>query len=419
MNKSTFKKVAALTLVAAFGGLSAFAQDGGAKVFGGAKQFRTWSIGINGGVAAPVIFLGGHNDYNEWDANFGYGAYIQKQITHAFGLKLDYQGGKVSGTYNGNTNGQVNPGFPSFETTINYAASLQAQIDLTSLLLKRDSKVALYVQGGYGLTGYDPGDGAKRTEQFIPVGGGLKFKLSEGINLDLGYTMNFLDADNLDRTWFGPTNDKWSYGYAGLSFALGNKSKKNLDWVNPYALMYDELKDNELRQEVEALKSRVAATEGDVSNIKKDSDGDGVSDVFDKEPNTPAGNVVDGAGRTIVFPKQEVAPTPEAPSNTIQFDFNSDKLRPESAPAIENLASELKSSNGKLLLEGHASAEGTEAYNMDLSKRRATSVKKALVKAGVKSGNITTKGYGETRPVASNDTEEGRQKNRRVEFKQQ
>ncbi|MOA45344.1 Outer membrane porin F precursor [compost metagenome] len=56
---------------------------------------------------------------------------------------------------------------------------------------------------------------------------------------------------------------------------------------------------------------------------------------------------------------------------------------------------------------------------MDLSKRRASSVKKALVKAGVKSGNITTKGYGETRPVASNDTEEGRQKNRRVEFKQQ
>ncbi|UKJ08117.1 OmpA family protein [Solitalea lacus] len=414
MKKSNFF---ALVLAAAFA-VPAFAQDGGAKVFGGAKQFNTWSIGVNGGVTAPVIFLGGHNDYNEWDANFGYGAYIQKQITHAFALKLDYQGGKVSGSYNPNENGQGNPGFSSFETTINYAASLQAQIDLTSLLWKRDSKVALYVQGGYGLTGYKP-DSETRTEQFFPVGGGLKFKLSERIGLDLGYTMNFLDADNLDRTWYGSANDKWSYGYAGLNFSLGNKSKKNLDWANPYALMYDELKDDQLRQEVEALKSRVAATEGDVSNMKKDSDGDGVSDVFDKEPNTPAGNVVDGAGRTIVFPKPEPTAAVAEQSNTIQFDFNSDKLRPESMGAIENMANELKASGGKMLLEGHASAEGTEAYNVDLSKRRASSVKKALVKAGVKSGNITTKGYGETRPVASNDTEEGRQKNRRVEFKVQ
>ncbi|MCO4293002.1 OmpA family protein [Solitalea sp. MAHUQ-68] len=418
MNKSTFKKIAAMSLVAAFSSLSAFAQDGGAKVFGGTKQFRTWQIGVNGGVASPVVFLGGHNDYNEWDANFGYGVYIQKQLTHAFGLKLDYQGGKVAGSYNGSTNAQGYPGFDSFSTTINYAVSLQGQVDLTSLLWKRDSKVALYLQGGYGLTGYKP-DGDTRTEQFIPVGGGLKFKLSEGIGLDLGYTMNFLDADNLDRTWYGPSNDKWSYGYAGLNFALGAKEKKNLDWANPYALMYDELKDNQLRQEVEALKSRVAANEGEIANVKKDSDGDGVSDIFDKEPNTPAGNVVDGAGRTIVFPTPAPVAAPVEQSNTIQFDFNSDKLRPESAGAIESMASELKASGGKMLLEGHASEEGTEKYNMDLSKRRAASVKKALVKAGVKSGNITTKGYGETRPVASNDTEEGRQKNRRVEFKVQ
>ncbi|POY39168.1 flagellar motor protein MotB [Solitalea longa] len=417
MNKFTFKKIAAMTLVTAFSGLSAFAQDGGAKVFGGTKQFRTWQIGVNAGVAAPVVFLGGHNDYNKWDANFGYGLYVQKQLTHAFGLKLDYQGGKVAGSYNGSTNNQGYPGFNSFSTTINYAVSLQGQVDLTSLLWKRDSKVALYLQGGYGLTGYKP-DADTRTEQFFPVGGGLKFRLAEGIGLDLGYTMNFLDADNLDRTWFGPSSDKWSYGYAGLNFALGAKEKKNLDWVNPYALMYDELKDDQLRKEVEALKSRVAANEGEVSNLKKDSDGDGVSNIFDKEPNTPAGNVVDGAGRTIVFP----TPAPVAAveqSNTIQFDFNSDKLRPESSGAIESMANELKASGGKMLLEGHASEEGTEAYNMDLSKRRAASVKKALVKAGAKSGNITTKGYGETRPVASNDTEEGRQKNRRVEFKVQ
>jgi len=419
MNKSTIKTVAALSLAAVFGTLSAFAQDGSmssAKVFGGAKQFRTWSIGVNGGVITPVVLIGGTNDFNQWDANFGYGAYIKKQISHAFALKLEYTGGKVAGTFvpadNGLTSGA------NFDTQINYALALKGQVDLTSLFLKRDSKVALFVQAGYGITGYDP-DGNTRDEQYIPVGAGLKFKLSDRIGLDLGYDMNFLDADNLDARWLnGTSKDKWSYGYAGLEFSLGSKAKPNLDWSNPVAMMYDELKDEELRKEVAALKSRVAATEGDIANIKKDTDGDGVSDVFDKEPNTPAGNVVDGAGRTIIFPEPK-ADTVATPKNTIQFDFNSDVIRPESQVAIDALASELKASGSKVLIEGFASAEGTEAYNMNLSKRRANSAKKALVKAGVSKSNLTTVGYGESRPVASNDTEEGRQKNRRVEFKMQ
>ncbi|SMO58686.1 OmpA family protein [Solitalea koreensis] len=418
MNKSTLKTVAALSLAAVLGTLSASAQDGSvssAKVFSGAKQFRTWSFGVNGGVMTPVVFIGGTNDFNTWDGNFGYGAYLKKQISHAFAIKLDYTGGKVSGGFTPGDNGLS--GGANFDTNIDYALALKGEIDLTNLFMKKDPKVALFADFGYGLTGYKP-DANSRTEQFIPVGGGIKFKLSQGTNLELGYSMNFLDADNLDARWLnGTSKDKWSYGYAGLSFAFG-KGKENLDWVNPNALMYDELKDNELRNEVAALKSRVAATEGDVANLKKDSDGDGVSDVFDKEPNTPAGNVVDGAGRTIVFPKETVSAMP-VDKNTIQFDFNSDVLRPESQAAIEALAADLKASGAKVSIEGHASAEGTEAYNMNLSKRRANSAKKALIKAGVSKSNLTTVGYGESRPVASNDTEEGRQKNRRVEFKMQ
>ena len=72
--------------------------------------------------------------------------------------------------------------------------------------------------------------------------------------------MNFLDGDNFDGyLWLNQaTKDKWSYGYAGLEFSLGSSAKPNLDWVNPIALMYDELKDPTLRQEVEALKGRVS-----------------------------------------------------------------------------------------------------------------------------------------------------------------
>ncbi|MNS02052.1 putative lipoprotein YiaD precursor [compost metagenome] len=239
--------------------------------------------------------------------------------------------------------------------------------------------------------------------------------------------MNFLDADNLDRTWFGPSNDKWSYGYAGLNFALGSKSKKNLDWVNPYALMYDELKDNELRQEVETLKSRVAATEGDVSNIKKDADGDGVSDVFDKEPNTPAGNVVDGAGRTIVFPKTVSKPKVEdkiaqwnADFKNILFDTGKATIRPESLSILEKAANEMAEyPQYKFYVDGYTDNVGNAKTNKTLSQKRAAAVAQALKNNGVEASRIKSRGFGSEKPKCSNKTTEGKQCNRRVEIKLQ
>ena len=179
-------------------------------------------------------------------------------------------------------------------------------------------------------------------------------------------------------------------------------------------MMYDELYDPALRAEVEALKGRVSAVETAVSDLKKDSDGDGVSDQFDKCPNTPAGTVVDGAGCAIVFP---AAPTGvgEAYSN-IQFDFDSSVLRTSSYPALDATSAELRSSGATATLKGYASSEGTAAYNMQLSKDRANSVKTYLVNSGVDAGKLKVKGYGETNPIADNSTEEGRVLNRRVEI---
>ena len=81
------------------------------------------------------------------------------------------------------------------------------------------------------------------------------------------------------------------------------------------------------------------------------------------------------------------------------------------------MAKEVRDNNSTVTLDGYASAEGTEAYNMTLSKDRANSVKQYLVNAGVSSSSITANGYGEANPVASNSTEEGRVQNRRVEIK--
>jgi outer membrane protein OmpA-like peptidoglycan-associated protein len=98
------------------------------------------------------------------------------------------------------------------------------------------------------------------------------------------------------------------------------------------------------------------------------------------------------------------------------FDFDSDVLRTESRNNLDNLASNLSSfGDSKLLLVGHTDAQGTDSYNLDLSRRRATAVASYLESRGVSSARVETAGRGETEPIAPNDSDTGRQENRRVE----
>jgi len=185
------------------------------------------------------------------------------------------------------------------------------------------------------------------------------------------------------------------------------------------------LYDAALRAEVEALKGRVTNVETAVADLKKDSDGDGVPDQFDKCPNTPAGTVVDGSGCAIVFPKPDTvkvgaaaAAVATAPYSNIQFEFDSSVLRTSSYPVLDATSADLRSTGKTLTLAGYASSEGTAAHNMKLSKDRANSVKTYLVNSGVPAKHLKIKAYGETHPVADNSTEDGRVLNRRVEFHQ-
>ena len=442
MNYSTLKKGVAASLVALVGVTTlASAQDApattsSAKVFGGRAQYRTWSLGVNAGVLSPVVVTGGSNDFTNWDVNLGYGISLRKQLGHAFGLEGNVFRGKVSGNNEDAAGGAI-AGIREFETELAYSADLRGVVNVATVdFLRRENSVNFFVTAGYGVAAYRTAfngantgdlpenygsDGDKKyiKEAYIPVGAGIKFKVSDRVSFNLAYTMNFVDGDNFDGTYAkGTSKDKFSYSSAGLEFSLGSKAKPNLDWVNPLALMYDELKDPSLRQEVEALKNRVANVEKSVEDLKKDSDGDGVADMFDKEPNSAAGAVVDGSGRTIKFPEQTQTATPASGVTgfeTIGFEFNSSVLKTESYPTLDKLSSVLRENGGKVTVNGHASSEGTAAYNMKLSKDRANSVKTYLVNSGVSASSVVTKGLGETQPIASNDTEEGRIQNRRVE----
>lgn len=98
------------------------------------------------------------------------------------------------------------------------------------------------------------------------------------------------------------------------------------------------------------------------------------------------------------------------------FDFDSDVIRGEARANLDELAASLEEYDGSdLLIVGHTDAKGTETYNQDLSERRAQAARRYLASRGVDSARIDIRGRGEYEPVASNETESGRQLNRRVE----
>lgn len=103
--------------------------------------------------------------------------------------------------------------------------------------------------------------------------------------------------------------------------------------------------------------------------------------------------------------------------DNLQFEVGKDIIKPESFPSLDVLAQTLTDApTWKLKLSGHTDNTGSAAFNLALSKKRAEAVKKYLVSKGVTADRITTEGLGSTKPIASNDTAEGRNANRRVEF---
>lgn len=102
----------------------------------------------------------------------------------------------------------------------------------------------------------------------------------------------------------------------------------------------------------------------------------------------------------------------------IFFDFNKADLRPESRTDLRYLVEMLKAHpQYKIQIEGHTDSVGSEQFNQKLSEARANAVKQYLVAQGIATKRLTAKGFGASRPVASNATEEGRQRNRRTEFR--
>lgn len=254
----------------------------------------------------------------------------------------------------------------------------------------RDPRFSPYFGVGFGgITTERKGTSVSSTDPFADVGlGFMKFFEISGTELgfraDLRYRHIFFDEDALG----GTSQD--DLGEAVLKFGL----------VIPLG------------------PKPVAAAPKPAACV--DSDGDSVCDTADLCPETPKGTPVDAKGCPVE--KKADKGDPNQKFEDVHFAFDQSDLTDYAKSLLDNAAkviNDLSKNYPELKVDvaGHTDWVGTDGYNQGLSERRANVVKQYLLRKGVDGGRITTQAYGESRPKATNETDEGRALNRRGEVR--
>lgn len=399
------------------------------------KSFRTWSIGLNGGMLTHYTPFNGQSngDFNTPQESWGYGGYIKKQILPGFGIQADFLAGKLKGKRANvlpTGTAQDNSGF---DTRIDWSAALSGNFTIANLSLnQKRSFLSPYVTAGAGYmssngsvygTAADGSTGYQKN-WFIPIGAGFKIGVSKGVNIDLGYKVSFMKANDFDGL-NGGSNDRFSYAHAGVEIALGKKGTSQLSNYSPIAAIREEsaAESAELRRALSTSEQNRLRDQEQYARDLGDDDADGVANKFDKCPGTPANTVVDGAGcplktptpQKIIITEEDRRVVGEAIKN-LEFDLGKATIKERSFETLNRVARLLVDKNFSLKLAGHTDNTGSMALNLRLSKERAEAVKSYLVSQGANPSRIEATGYGPNQPIASNKTAEGRQQNRRVEF---
>ncbi|WP_316829402.1 OmpA family protein [Pedobacter aquatilis] len=418
------------TMLVALLGLSSqlFAQDttpassGTSGTRFGEKSFRTWTVGVHGGILSPNTIFGSGSVRAKEFKSIGYGANIRKQILPSLGLQADFLRGDIKST----------TGTTDFTQSVQWSGALTAVFNVANININNENGVLIpYIKGGAGYmsSDYSAATGTTVTESngregwFIPVGAGVKLGVAKGINIDLGYDVNFIKSpESLPKSRF-------AYAHAGLEFALGSKEKPQLQNYSSLANLRKESAEEsaELRRALSTAEENAARDRAQYAKDLGDDDNDGVANKFDKCPGTASGTVVDGSGCPIKVQREVVKETKvvvteadrkvvrDAISN-LEFDLGKSTIRSKSYATLNKVANLLVEKNFSLKLAGHTDNTGGRELNLRLSKDRAESVKAYLVSQGANASRIEATGYGPDQPIATNKTAAGRQENRRVEF---
>ena len=301
-----------------------------------------------------------------------------KPSSKSFGIGVGYWKGLTNHIdFSGTLTGTLS-NFPAWfvkDDSIGQAA-LSTQLDalLHFRLFKDNAAVNPFLTMGLGM-GYFSSQAAA----YAPLGAGFQFRFSQG-------SFMVLQAQWRKTLMAGITNDYLMYS---LEFVDGPQTNKRTK----------KEKTKKQQPEIPAF---------------ADADNDGIADADDKCPNLAG--TKENNGCPVV--KAEVIQKVDLAVKQIFFDFASDEILEKSYPALDEVAAVLKQDpNIKINIEAHSDNRGTFERNMLWSEKRAKAVADYFISKGIGTRRIQFKGYGDTKPIADNTTEEGRAKNRRVEIK--
>lgn len=398
-------------------------------------DFNKWSVEVNGGFNKPMAPM--TPGYFSPTLNLGHADLgVRYMFNEKFGTKLDFGIGSFKNASD----------TPDFSTNY-YRLNLQGVANLGRILnwetFSQTFNLLGHFGGGIGQVNAQENQFAdiKDKQYNVITGMTLQVKLSDRVALNGDITnivagrqsVAFDGASDInagDDGYYG-MNSVWWTGTLGLTFYLGSNDT-HADWY--------------IRENKYATKDELATQIGEIKDMLKDSDGDGVPDYLDKEPNTPAGARVNSAGTTMDsdgdglpdhLDKCPFVPGPAslegcAPEETeevdylakaindqyvnVYFAFDSSKPLGYSASSANYVANFMKRNPGvQVEIKGYADELGPENYNMELSEKRAKSVYDLLVATGVDASRLSYKGYGEDTSVDKSSTD-ARQMARRVSF---
>lgn len=415
------------------------------------RKFNDWSVSFGAGI--PLVQSADLTSIRNGNGttNIGYSYYVSldKALTHAFGVSLQYDGGQTK---------QSNEGKTIKAKTQFHMISLLGDINFSNLFRRVDNKSpyrwAFHGYVGVGVLGYnakrqDEGASSYDTQTEVGLGfknmafqagAGVKYKLSRRLDLGLKAMYVYTGEDEFDGggkaySTINMTEEQNSDNFfnfnLGLTYKIGRHAS-HLMWHDPLQELYYKL-DSVPVTDLEVCKSG-------------DNDNDGVCDDWDRQLDTPAGARVDGAGVALdtdldgvidLYDKCVTIPGPasnqgcpeeqsmdhsviakdvELALREVLFVFDKTEIIPESFAKLDQAAKAIKASNGgTFLLTGNTDKKGNENYNLDLSRRRARAVMLELEKRGVNPNQLKSRGLGSKNavvPVTASNEE--RQSDRKV-----
>jgi OOP family OmpA-OmpF porin len=237
---------------------------------------------------------------------------------------------------------------------------------------------------------YEVGDSDYK-ETGLSVGAGVFYPITDWLRLRVEASQHFYSEDNVNDFKV----------FLGANFIWGGRHTEH----RPTSARTTQ---TPVATNLPAM-NNAAFTTAAVVEKPKDSDGDGVFDALDKCPGTPAGIQVNAEGCGGLSEKVSI-------KLNIQFDTGKAEIKTNFAPELAKVADFLsKYPTAKAVIEGHTDASGNPERNQILSQRRANAVMAAIVKDfGIAADRVSAVGYGADRPIADNNTKEGRAQNRRV-----